>query len=175
AGSDEATRGQLTSVEGYVPKLWRLLEEEYGTGFQLVTEGVGGENTREALDRIDTFIRRHDPDMVLILSGIVDVNVENARFPVVRSNLAEMMRIVQLRGKVPIIGTYPKVNPGGFRVFAIENDNWHLGALGEAGLYIVPQPGAGAMTLSARFNWGFEADGVERQYLTFSIGFASDR
>lgn len=118
---DDGLRAALTMVEGYVPKLWRHLEERYGTGFELVTEGVGGENTREALDRIDTMIRRHDPDVVLILTGIVDVNVENARFPVVRSNLAEMMRIVQLRGKFPIIGTYPPPNPDGFRVFAIEN------------------------------------------------------
>ena len=120
---DENTglRAELATVEGYVPKLWRRLEERYGTGFELVIEGVGGENTREALDRIDTFIRRHDPDVVLILTGIVDVNVEVVRFPVVRSNIAEMMRIVQLRGKYPIIGTYPPVNPDGFRVFAIEH------------------------------------------------------
>ena len=72
-------------------------------------------------------------------------------------------------------GTYYIENRTEVGVFAVENDNWHFGALGEAGLYIVPQPGAGAMTLSARFNWGFEADGVERQYVTFSIGFASDR
>lgn len=108
-------------VEGYAPKLWRLLEERYGTGFDLVTEGVGGENSREALDRIDEMIRRHNPDVVLILSGIVDVNTEVVRFPVVRASIDEMMRIVQLRGKYPIIGTYPPVNPGGFRVFALEN------------------------------------------------------
>jgi lysophospholipase L1-like esterase len=118
---DDGRRSALATVEGYVPKLWRRLEERYGTGFELVTEAVGGENTREALDRIDFMIRRHDPDVVLILTGIVDVNVEVVRFPVVRSNLAEMMRIVQLRGKYPIIGTYPPVNPDGFRVFAIEH------------------------------------------------------
>jgi len=118
---DDGRRAELTMVEGYVPKLWRRLEERYGTGFDLVVEGVGGENTREALDRIDTMVRRHDPDLVLILTGIVDVNVEVVRFPVVRSNIAEIMRIVQLRGKYPIIGTYPPVNPDGFRVFAIEN------------------------------------------------------
>jgi len=119
--SDDGLRTELATVEGYVPKLKRRLEERYGTGFELVVEAVGGENSREALDRIDTFVRRHDPDVVLILSGIVDVNVEIVRFPVVRSNLAEMMRIVQLRGKFPIIGTYPKINPDGFRVTSIEH------------------------------------------------------
>lgn len=121
SGSDGGLRTELAMVEGYVPKLRRLLEERYGTGFELVIEAVGGENTREALDRLDTFIHRHDPDVVLLLTGIVDVNVEVVRFPVVRSNIAEMMRIVQLRGKFPIIGTYPSVNPDGFRVFAIEH------------------------------------------------------
>lgn len=121
AGDDDGRRTELATVEGYVPKLARRLEERYGTGIELVVEAVGGENTREALDRIDTFIHRHDPDVVLILTGIVDVNVEVVRFPVVRTNIAEMMRIVQLRGKYPIIGTYPPVNPDGFRVFAIEH------------------------------------------------------
>ena len=114
-------RPVLTTVEGYVPKLWRLLEERFGTGFELVNEGIGGENTREGLDRIDTMIRRHEPDLILILEGIVDVNNDVARFPVVRSNLAEMMRIGILRGKFVIIGTYLPVNPDGFRVFAVEN------------------------------------------------------
>ncbi len=121
SSGDGGLRTELTVVEGYVPKLGRRLEERYGTGFELVIEGVGGETTREAVDRIDTMIRRHDPDVVLILTGIVDVNREAARFPVVRTNIAEMMRIVQLRGKFPIIGTYPPVNPDGFRVFAIEH------------------------------------------------------
>ena len=114
----------LTTVEGYVPKLWRLMEEKYGTGIRFVIEGVGAENSREALDRIDTFIHRHDPDLVLILSGIVDVNVALPlvpRFPIVRSSVAEMMRIVLLRGKVPVIGTYPSPNPDGFRVGAVEH------------------------------------------------------
>lgn len=120
----DGVRPALTTVEGYVPKLWRRLEERYGVGFELVTEGVGGENSREALDRIDTMIRRHDPDLVLMLTGIVDVNVALPlvpRFPVVRESVAEMMRIVQLRGKFGIIGTYPLVNPDGFRVGAIEH------------------------------------------------------
>lgn len=121
---EAGTRGALTLVEGYPAKLARRLEERYGTGIQIFVEGVGGENSREALDRIDTMIRRHDPDLVLILSGIVDVNVALPlvpRFPVVRESLAEMMRIVQIRGKFPIIGTYPLVNPDGFRVGAIEH------------------------------------------------------
>ena len=120
-GGSGGMRPALTIVEGYVPKLWRRLEERFGTGFELVNEGVGGENTTEGLDRIHTMIRRHDPDLILILEGILDVNNDDARFPVVRSNLAEMMRAGLRRGKLVIIGTYLPVNPDGFRVFAVEN------------------------------------------------------
>ena len=105
----------LTGVEGYPPKLGRLLEESYGTGFELITRGVGGELTKEGLGRIDTEIRRTKPDLVLILEGIVDVNNEFARFPLVRGNLAEMMRLVKHRGLFVIIGTMPLLNGDGFR------------------------------------------------------------
>ncbi len=105
----------LTGVEGYPPKLGRLLEATYGTGFELINRGVGGELTKEGLDRIDTEIRRTDPDLVLILEGVVDVNNEFARFPPLRENLAEMMRIVKLRGRFVIIGTMPLLNGDGFR------------------------------------------------------------
>ena len=108
-------RTQLQLVEGYPVKLWRLLEEKYGVGFDVVSAGIGGENTREGLERIDNEIRIHDPDLVLILEGVVDINNEFPRYPVVRSSLAEMMRLVQLRGRLGIIGTYPLLNPDGFR------------------------------------------------------------
>jgi len=120
----EGMRPTLAGVEGYPAKLARRLEARYGTGIKIFVEAVGGENSREALDRIDTFIHRHQPDLVLILTGIVDVNVALPlvpRFPVVRESIAEMIRITQLRGAVPIAGTYPLVNPDGFRVGAIEH------------------------------------------------------
>lgn len=106
----------LAIVEGYVPKLWRLLEEKYGTGIELVNAGIGGENTREAVERIDFEIRTHEPDLILLLHGIVDVNNELPRFPVVRANLAEMMRLGRLRGSEVVAGTYPRLNPDGFRI-----------------------------------------------------------
>jgi lysophospholipase L1-like esterase len=108
--------GALATVEGYVPKLWRLLEEEYGTGIELVNAGIGGENTREAVDRIDFEIRTHEPDLILLLHGVVDVNNEFPRFPVVRSNLREMMRLSRLRGSEVVAGTYLRLNPDGFRI-----------------------------------------------------------
>ena len=45
------------------------------------------------------------------------------------------------------------------------------GVLGEAGLAI-PRPGGTSLTLSARYNWGLEANDTERQYWTFSLGYS---
>ena len=115
AGSSSGGRSVLTLVEGYVPKLARLLTEKHGEGFELFNGGISGENTELALDRIDTAIRRHNPDLILLLEGVLDVNNESPRFGAAESNLAEMMRITQLRQVAIIAGTYPLPNPEGFR------------------------------------------------------------
>jgi lysophospholipase L1-like esterase len=108
-------QSNLALVEGYVPKLWRLLESKYGSGFELVNAGIPGERTVEGVDRLRTELQIFDPDLVLLLEGIVDINNSAPRFPVVRENLAEMMSMVQREGKLVIIGTYPLLNPDGFR------------------------------------------------------------
>jgi len=108
-------QADLVLVEGYVPKLWRLLESRYGSGFELVNAGIPGERTIEGVERIRAEMRLHDPDLVLLLEGIVDINNSAPRFPVVRENLVEMMTLVQREGRHVIIGTYPLLNPDGFR------------------------------------------------------------
>lgn len=52
----------------------------------------------------------------------------------------------------------------------VDRTNWHLGVIGEAGV-ILPRPGGSSVTLSARYNKAFETNGVEREYLTFSLGY----
>jgi len=52
---------------------------------------------------------------VLLLEGIVDINNSSPRFPVVRENLVDMMGLVKREGALVIIGTYPLLNPDGFR------------------------------------------------------------
>ncbi|MGH9322608.1 MAG: GDSL-type esterase/lipase family protein [Vicinamibacteria bacterium] len=115
------THGDLALVEGYVPKLRRRLEEKYGAGFELINAGIPGERAAEGVERLRQEVRIFDPDLVLLLQGVVDVNGPNARFPVVRESLAEMMRIVGREGRVSVIGTYLLLNPGGFRGNEPEN------------------------------------------------------
>jgi lysophospholipase L1-like esterase len=114
-------QGDLAIVEGYVPKLWRQLESKYGSGFELINAGIGGERTTEGVERIRYELLVHDPDLVLLLEGVVDVNNPTPRFPVVRENLARMMELVLRDGKQVIIGTYPLLNPEGFRTTGYEN------------------------------------------------------
>jgi lysophospholipase L1-like esterase len=116
----EGARGDLTLVEGYVPKLWRRLEQKYGPGFELVNAGIPGETTTDGVERIRDELRVYDPDLVLLLEGVVDVNNTAPRFPVVRENLATMMHLVRREGKLVIIGTYPLLNPDGFRTSGAE-------------------------------------------------------
>ncbi|HSF16233.1 MAG TPA: SGNH/GDSL hydrolase family protein [Vicinamibacteria bacterium] len=111
----------LSLVEGYVPKLWRRLEARYGTGLELINAGIGGERTTEGVERIRFEMRTHNPDLVLLLEGVVDVNNPAPRFPVVRENLATMMELVHRQGKAIIVGTYPRLNPDGFRTNGWEN------------------------------------------------------
>jgi lysophospholipase L1-like esterase len=111
----------LTAVEGYVPKLARLLSQEYGEGLELINSGIGGETSTEGVERLSSELRLYNPDLVLLLEGIVDVNSSNPRFPLVRANLNEMMRRVLRSGSQVIIATYPPLNPEGFRINGIEN------------------------------------------------------
>jgi lysophospholipase L1-like esterase len=114
-------QSDLTLVEGYVPKLWRLLESKYGSGFDLINAGLPGERTTDGVERLRTELRVFDPDLVLILEGVVDVNTSSPRFPVVRENLVDMMGLAMREGALVIIGTYPLLNPDGFRTTGAEN------------------------------------------------------
>lgn len=121
AGSSSGSRSVLTLAEGYVPKLALLLAEKHGEGIELINGGIGREKTALGLARIDTEIRRYDPDLILLLEGVIDVNNESPRFGAAESNLAEIMRIAQLRRVAVIAGTFPLLNPGGFRTRGAEN------------------------------------------------------
>jgi lysophospholipase L1-like esterase len=111
----------LVPVEGYVPKLGRLLDREYGGRLELIPSGIGGETSTEGVERLGSEIRVFNPDLVLLLEGIVDVNNSMPRYRVARNNLHDMMRVV-IRHDIPIIvGTYPPLNPEGFRIQGIDH------------------------------------------------------
>ncbi len=109
----------LSPIEGYVPKLKRLLEAELDHDFSMVNSGLGGEDTSEGLARLPAELRIYKPDFVLLWLGVVDVNTtEKARFTVARNNLTAMMQMVDKHGAQVVIGTFPPMNPDGFRALA---------------------------------------------------------
>lgn len=111
----------LSPVEGYIPKLGRLLRQEFGDRGQLFNSGIGGETTAQGLERLRIEVRSARYDLVLILEGVVDVNNPQPGFEQARSNLKEMMRVVKGEGIPVIIGTIPPLNEDGFRTRGAEN------------------------------------------------------
>lgn len=100
----------------------RLLKGVTDNKFTLVNAGIGAETTSAGLERLPGELRIHHPDLVLLWLGVVDVNTtEKARFTLVRNNLAAMMHRIRSEGAQVIIGTYPAMDPGGFRALAPEN------------------------------------------------------
>ena len=54
--------------------------------------------------------------------------------------------------------------------FVLEDTNWHRGVMGEAGIRI-PRARGATITIGARYQRAFEVSGVEREYVTFSLGY----
>lgn len=114
-------RFTLTPVEGYIPKLRRLLRGEFGDSGQLFNSSIGGETTNQGLERLRIEVRSARYDLVLLLEGVVDVNNTEPGFENARANLKEMMRVVKGEGIPVIIATIPPLNEDGFRTRGAEN------------------------------------------------------
>lgn len=117
----DGPRGSLAPVEGYVPKLWRLIETKYGPGYELINAGKPGEGATAGLSRLDAEIAKERPEVVLLLEGINDVNSDSPRFSEVATDLAAMIRHARRTGVDVVLGTYPTVDPRGFRASNPEN------------------------------------------------------
>jgi lysophospholipase L1-like esterase len=111
-----SARAVLTPVEGYVPKLAFLLQREFGEGIELINSGVPSEALERGIRRLQTETLIYQPDLVLLLQGVVDINVAAPPFIRARVTLREMVRIGKGRGATVILGTVPPLNPAGFRV-----------------------------------------------------------
>ncbi len=112
----------LSMIEGYVPKLQHLLENELDEKPNMVNSSRGGGDTNEGLARLPNELRIHNPDLVLLWLGVVDINTnDKVRFTQLRENLVAMMRMIKRDGAKVVIGTYPPMDPEGYRALAPEN------------------------------------------------------
>jgi len=108
-------------MEGYVPKLGRLLSGKHGAGIELINSGISGETTTEGLERLSWEVRLYQPELVLLLEGVVDVNSDEPTFAKARNNLSEMLKVALRHDSAVIVGTTPPLNPEGFRIWGIGN------------------------------------------------------
>jgi len=130
AFGDSMTEGKLSFAPmaigdpgpavGYVFKLATLLEARYtAQQFSVTDEGLGGEATAMGLDRLSGVLIRDQPEVLLLLEGVNDLNGgRDAAIPGVVSNLRSMIRMARSRGIVVLIGTLLPERPGGFRALA---------------------------------------------------------
>ena len=107
AFGDSLTAGSgVAAAVSYPSVLERLLQSRYGNQRIAVTnEGVPGDPASIAFPRFEAALRRHDPDVVLIMQGTIDIDIERSTDAVeaVR-NMADHARA---RGSDPIIATIP--------------------------------------------------------------------
>ena len=114
------TIGDPGPAVGYVYKLKALLEGRYtAQQFSVTDEGLGGETTAAGRDRLPGVLIRDQPEVLLLLEGVNDLNAgRDAAIPGVVSNLRAMIRTARSSGIVVLIGTLLPERPGGFRALA---------------------------------------------------------
>ena len=108
--STTARRSGVNSV--YADILRRELPER-GVPARVVNQGVPGNRTDQALERLDTDVRSYKPEIVILLFGIndsaVDVwrNATQPRVPLAtyRQNLTRLVRTLKADGAAPILVT----------------------------------------------------------------------
>jgi hypothetical protein len=67
------------------------------------------------------------------------------------------------------VGTYYIENRAELGLTSVTVNKWHFGIAPEVGV-LVPSSRVGDGLLSVKYNYAFEAGGVERAYWTFGVG-----
>jgi lysophospholipase L1-like esterase len=99
----------LESSIAYPSRLDAMLEERYRVqDFRVVNGGVGGEDSREGLNRIRSAIDGADPDAILIFEGINGLTRDGAGS--VASDLRQMVSIAKGRGLEVFIATLTPIS-----------------------------------------------------------------
>ena len=107
AFGDSLTSGTgVSRAASYPAVLEGLLQGRYGSQrIQVTNEGLPGNPAAIALPRFEAALRRHDPDVVLIMQGTIDLDIERGAEAV--EALRNMVDHARARGSDPIIATIP--------------------------------------------------------------------
>ena len=99
AGTGVAAAGAYSSV------LERLLQSRYFNQIQVTNEGLPGNPAAVAFPRFQAALRRHNPDVVLIMQGTIDLDIERSAEAL--QAIRNMVDHGRARGTDPIIATIP--------------------------------------------------------------------
>jgi len=120
AFGDSITEGDPSVGPAYPTLLGTELSNRY-TAQQIVVfnEGHGGEMTTDGEDRIKKRVAIDNPQVVLILEGVNDINFygESGESTVI-FNLQRMVRSTEDAGATPFLATLLPQRPGGQRAYA---------------------------------------------------------
>jgi len=108
---------------GYAYKLRTLLAARYtAQTISMTDEGVPGENVTMGAARMPGVLTRDQPEAVLLLEGVNDLNGgHDAAIPTVRARLTDMVRQARGRGLPVFLGTLLPQRPGGQKAYAPES------------------------------------------------------
>lgn len=105
----------------YPYQLQAMLGERYST--QTITvgnAGRGGERAEEGVIRLPGVLTETQPELVLLLEGVNDLNLYGAAgLQRTLAKVGEMIALCQMQGRQVMVGTLPPERPGGFRAGAV--------------------------------------------------------
>jgi len=92
------------------PNNWPThLKSGLGGDWQVINQGVGGDNTTEMLARIDKAVALN-PHFVIIMGGTNDLAKGDVLLATIQANIREMCTQVESNGAVPVLCTVPPDN-----------------------------------------------------------------
>jgi lysophospholipase L1-like esterase len=103
----------LSNVPGSYPSvLESWLDQAHAPqSFVVLNEGSPGETARNGVDRLPGVLDRHRPQVLLLLEGINDMNINNASPAQVASNVRNMVQIARLYNCTVLVATMPQTYP----------------------------------------------------------------
>ncbi|MGQ9618355.1 MAG: SGNH/GDSL hydrolase family protein [Candidatus Aminicenantia bacterium] len=133
AFGDSITYGMVDGnpdAEGYVPRLERLIREEYSKDIKVLNRGIPGETTVVGLSRFESVIKQDPSRYVLIMEGTNDVWNYPSWFSAL--NLEEMIKIAISYNMKPLLANIiPKTGWAEFLNWRIEEINKLLPQIAE--------------------------------------------
>lgn len=87
--------GEIEPSAVYHHRLKGMLEARHPQAvFSMINSGIGGDNTGDAIARLDRDVLRYRPDLVLVAFGLNDASSEPGRLELFRDNLRRIVRDV---------------------------------------------------------------------------------